>query len=124
MLGRDVTSVHSPKARPSVHQIKHLSRIEELLEAPQELDALVVARFRVDEDQERRTALRPDGFPGFVRPCVRRRHISDVIGSKGAREESNQKTIKIQGRSTMRIARAQENRTRPNPTSWVRNDDG
>lgn len=57
----------SPKTGPSVHQIKHLSRIEELFETSQELDALVIARFRIDKDQERRTALRPHSLPSFVR---------------------------------------------------------
>lgn len=42
----------SPKVRPAVHQIKDLSRIEQLLEATQEFHSLVVTTFGVDKDQE------------------------------------------------------------------------
>lgn len=37
-------------------QVEHLGWVEQLLEAPQELDALVVAGLGVDEDQQRREA--------------------------------------------------------------------
>ena len=56
-----------PESRSAVHQIENLGRIEKLLEASQKLDALIVARFRIDEDQERRTSLRPDSFPRLIR---------------------------------------------------------
>lgn len=42
----------SPKVRPTIHQIKDLSRIEQLLEAAQEFHTLVVTTFGVDKDQE------------------------------------------------------------------------
>ena len=42
----------SPEVWTSVDQIKHLSRVEELFKAAQELDALVVAALRVDKDQQ------------------------------------------------------------------------
>lgn len=57
------------QARPAIHEVEDLGGIEQLLEASQELDALIVPGFGVDEDQERRAALRTDGFPRFVRTC-------------------------------------------------------
>ena len=60
-------NLFSPKTGSSVHQIKHLSWIEELFETSQKLDALVIARFRIDKDQQWRTALRSNSFPSFIR---------------------------------------------------------
>ena len=60
-------NLFSPKTGSSVHQIKHLSWIEELFETSQKLDALVIARFRIDKDQQWRTALRSNSFPSIVR---------------------------------------------------------
>lgn len=56
-----------PESRSAVHQIENLSRIEELLETAQKLDALIISRLGVDKDQEWRTSLRPHRFPGLVR---------------------------------------------------------
>lgn len=42
----------SPKMRPTVDQVKDLSRIEKLLKASQEFHSLVVATFGVDKHQE------------------------------------------------------------------------
>ena len=36
-----------------VHEVEHLRRVEQLLEAAQELDALVVSALGVDKDQQR-----------------------------------------------------------------------
>lgn len=55
----------SPQVRASVHQVKDLCRVQQLLEAPQELHALIVSTFRVDEHQQwtgagRRTGRLPE----------------------------------------------------------------
>lgn len=39
--------------RSSVHQVEHLRRVQQLFEASQELDALIVSTFRVDKHQQR-----------------------------------------------------------------------
>lgn len=44
-----------------------LSGIEELFEAAQKLDALIVARLGIDEDQQWRAALRTHHVPRLVR---------------------------------------------------------
>ena len=62
-----MTEKSKSEARSAIHQIKDLGWIEQLLEASQELDALIVAGFGIDKDQERRAALWADGLPRFVR---------------------------------------------------------
>lgn len=42
----------SPEVRPTVDQVKDLSRVEELFEASQEFHSLVVTTFRIDKNQE------------------------------------------------------------------------
>lgn len=44
--------VSSPKVRPTIDQVKDLSWVEQLLEAPQEFNSLVVSTFGVDKDQK------------------------------------------------------------------------
>lgn len=51
-LSADSRAESLPEFRTAVHQIKHLSRVEELLELAQELDTLIVPAFGVDENQE------------------------------------------------------------------------
>lgn len=43
---------YSPKMRPTVDQVKDLSRVQELLEASKEFNSLVVTTFGVDKDQQ------------------------------------------------------------------------
>ncbi len=64
-----VVTGDSPEAGAGSDEVEHLRRVEQLLEAPQEADALVVARLGVDEDEQRRAALRPHRLPGLVRAC-------------------------------------------------------
>ena len=45
----------------SVDQVKHLSRVEELLETSEEFNPLVVSTLGVDEDQQRTGAGRGTG---------------------------------------------------------------
>lgn len=52
-----------PELRSSVHQVKNLSRVQELLELAEELHALVVAAFGVTQDQEGAGARRRGGLP-------------------------------------------------------------
>lgn len=76
---QDAEGVEVPKkteaqARAGADEVKHLRRVEELLEASQEADALVVARLGVDEHEQGRAALRTHRLPGLVRPdAVQRR---------------------------------------------------
>lgn len=51
----------SPEVGPSVHQIKDLRRVQQLLEAPQELDPLIVSALGVDKHQQRAGAGRRAG---------------------------------------------------------------
>lgn len=51
-LGNCFSLLSSPQVRPTVDQVKNLSRVEELLEASQEFHSLVVTTFRIDKNQE------------------------------------------------------------------------
>ena len=57
---------YEPEAGASVHQVEDLGRVEELLEAAEKLDALVIARLGVDEDEEGGAALRSHCLPCIV----------------------------------------------------------
>lgn len=52
-----------PQLWASVHQVEHLGWVEELLELAEELHALVVPAFGVDEDQEGAGARGRGGLP-------------------------------------------------------------
>ena len=52
-----------PELRSSVHQVKHLRRVQELLELAEELHPLVVSTFGVDQDQQRTGARCRGGLP-------------------------------------------------------------
>lgn len=58
---RERTSV--PELRAAVHQVKDLSRIQELLELAEELHSLVVAALGVAQDQQWTAAGSRGGLP-------------------------------------------------------------
>ncbi|TNN79068.1 hypothetical protein EYF80_010747 [Liparis tanakae] len=76
----------SPEVRPAVDQVEDLSRVEELLEAPEEFHPLVVTAFGVDKDQEGTGAGRGAGSTNQSRPAAMRRkskgNLSRVIAVK------------------------------------------
>lgn len=43
----------SPQVWSTVHQVEHLCRVQQLFEASQELNALVISTLRVYKDQQR-----------------------------------------------------------------------
>lgn len=67
---------HSPQVRPAVDQVKDLRRVEQLLEATQELHPLVVAAFGVDEDQE--GAGTRGGAGGLPETCSRAHGVRTI----------------------------------------------
>lgn len=52
-----------PKLWAAVHQVKDLSRVQELLELAEELHSLVVSAFGVAQDQQRTAAGSRGGLP-------------------------------------------------------------
>ena len=52
-LSLSVSLCLSPQVWSSIHQVKHLRRVQQLFEASQELDTLIVSTFRVDKDEQR-----------------------------------------------------------------------
>lgn len=59
-----------PQVGSGGYEIKHLCRIEQLLEPAEELYTLIVPRLGVDEDEERGTVLRPYCLPCFITTCA------------------------------------------------------
>lgn len=65
----------SPQVWSSVHQVEHLRRVQQLFEASQELDTLIVSTFRVDKHQQRtgtgwRTRCLPEPYKQKAKSAV------------------------------------------------------
>lgn len=67
-----------------VHQVEHLRRVQQLFEAPQELDALVVSALRVDKHQQRTGAGRRTGRLPETWTQHTLQHVSQVNVSSAA----------------------------------------
>lgn len=71
----------SPQVRPSIHQVKHLRRVQQLLEAPQELHTLIVSTFRVNKDQQRTGAGRRTRR--LPETCAHNTHTHQLLVCRG-----------------------------------------
>lgn len=60
-ISGNLTIGFSPQVWATVHQVKHLRRVQQLLEASQELDPLIVSALGVDKHQQRAGAGRRAG---------------------------------------------------------------
>lgn len=66
-----------PQVRSSIHQVKHLSRIEQLLEPAQELHTLIISTLTVHKHQQGAGAR--GGARRFPEPCTHTHTIYVIL---------------------------------------------